>query len=111
MWFVAAMAWVIVALAVGFVAEALPRGGWRDALANGLLGPGLLSLISAAQVGMISYRRNQTTRFVMQGGRAAAARPSEAKRGLPRRIDFWVILALTVAVSVLIFFVKTHPSA
>ncbi len=111
MWFVAAMTWMAIALAVGFVAEALPRGSWRDALANALLGPGLLAVISASQVGMISYRRNQTTRYVLGGGPAAASRPAGARRGLPRRTDFWVILAVAVAGSVLIFYVSTHPSA
>ena len=111
MWFLAAMACLVVTLAVGLLAEALPRGSWRDGLADALLGPGLAVVISLSQMGLISYRRNQTSRYVLRGGPQAAAKPSAARRGLPRRNDFWVILVIAVVGSVLIFYVKYHPSA
>jgi hypothetical protein len=111
MWFVVGLACLAVVFAVALPAEALPRGGWRDALADGLLAPGLLAVTSLSQMGLISYRRNQTSRYVLRGGPAAAARPSGARRGLPRRTDFWLILAIAIAVSVFIYYVRTYPSA
>jgi hypothetical protein len=111
MWFVAGLAGAVVIFVAALLAETLPRGGWRDGVAYALLAPGLVSVISLAEMGMISYRRNQTSRYVLRGGPRAAARPSGARRGLPRRADFWVILGIAVVGSVLIYYAKTHPSA
>jgi hypothetical protein len=111
MWFVAALACLVVMLGLGVLAEPLPRGSWRDGVADSLLGPGLLAVIALSQMGLISYRRNQTSRCVLRGGQAVAARPSEAHRGLPRRSDFWVMLAIAVVGSALIYYLKTHSSA
>jgi hypothetical protein len=108
MWFVAGLAGAVAIFVVGMLAETLPRGGWRAGLAYALLGPGLVTVISLSEMGMISYRRNQTSRYVVRGGPAVAARPSGARRGLPRRADFWVILAIAVAGSVLIYYAKTY---
>jgi len=111
MWFVAGLAGAVMIVVVGLLAEAIPRGGWRDGVGYALLGVSLLSVVSLSQMGMISYRRNQTSRYVVRGGPAAAARPSGARRGLSRRTDFWLILAIAVVGSVLIYYAKSHPSA
>jgi hypothetical protein len=111
MWWVAGLAGAVVIFVVGLLAEAIPRGSWRDGVAYPLLGVALVSVISLSQMGMISYRRTQTSRYVIRGGPAAAARPSRARRGLPRRSDFWVMLVIAVAGSVLIYYAKAHPSA
>jgi hypothetical protein len=108
MWLVAGFACVIAILAVAMVAEALPRGGWRDALADSLFGFGLVVAVSLAQMGMISYRRNQTTRYFLRLGPEAAAKPSGACRGLPRRSDFWLMLVIALAGSMLIFCADMH---
>jgi hypothetical protein len=108
MWCVALGAWLVVILAVAFVAFPLPRGGWRDGLAHALLVPTFLGAISGAQMGMISFRRNQTTRYVLRGGSQAASRPSRARHGLPRRSDFWVMLVIAVAGAALLYYARTH---
>ena len=114
----AARAWFSVAFVssalVGVVAiagAALPKIGWRDTVAYFLLIPINIGIISGAQMGMISYRRNQTSRYVLRGGPKAASKPSEAPRGFPRSSDFWVILTISLIGSALIFYSGTHPRA
>jgi hypothetical protein len=110
-WFTAMVVSVILAIAVAFATQPLRTGIWSK-VGDGLLLVLInLALISGAQMGMISYRRNQTSRYVLRSGPAAAAKPSEAPRGLPRRSDFWVILIVALAGSALIFYSVSHPSA
>ena len=84
------------------------------ALASALIAVGFLvvllniPLISIAQMGMVSYRRNQTSRYVLRGGAMVGTKPSEAVRGLSRSSDFWVILAVTIVGSALIFYATAH---
>lgn len=110
-WFAAMMASVILAIAVAFASASLPNGGWERATGYLLLALGGVVAISGAQMGMISYRRNQTSRYVLRSGPGAASKPSEAPRGLPRSSDFWIILAVALAGSALIFYSVSHPGA
>jgi len=110
-WFSVAFISMALAGVVAIVGAALPKSDWRNTAAYLLLIPINIAIISAAQMGMISYRRNQTSRYVLRGGPKAASKPSEASRGWPRVGDFWIILAISLIGSGLIFYSVSHPRA
>jgi hypothetical protein len=110
-WFLVAMGSAVLIGVIAIAGSPIPMGGWRSALADLILVLGNVIAISGAQMGMINYRRAQTARYVLRGGPFVAARPSQAARGIPRQRDFWIMLAVALAGSALIFYSKTHPSA
>jgi hypothetical protein len=108
MWFGAAMTSLLAVIALAFATDPFQRGVSQQIVVGFLVVVLNIPLISLAEMGMISYRRNQTSRYVLRGGAMAGSKPSEAARGLPRSSDFWVILAVTIVGSVLIFYGTVH---
>ena len=107
-----------IAMAVGgagfavaaLVGAALPGGGARIAASYLVLAFAVVGIIAMAEMSMISYRANQTRRYVLRGGQRAASALSEPPRGQPRSSDFWIIFAITLAGCLLIFYGLSHQA-
>jgi hypothetical protein len=113
----AARMWVIAMAAGGagfavvvLAGYALPNGGVRTAASYLILICVVASIIAMAEMSMISYRANQTRRFVLRGGPQAALAMSQPQRGQPRGSDFWIIFAITLAGCLLIFYGLSHQA-
>jgi hypothetical protein len=113
----AAQMWVI-AMAVGgagfavaaLVGTVLPNGIWRDAAGYLIIIFEAAAIVALTERAMIGYRANQTRRYVLRGGPRAALAMSQPPRGQPRSSDFWVILAITLAGYILIFYGLSHQA-
>ncbi len=112
MWFRVAIVIAVFLGVIAIPAASLRNNGVRNVIADVVLVLGSIAVISGAQMGMISYRRNSTHRHILRAGPQSALKVLEdGARGLPRPGDFWLILAITLAGSALIFYSASHPSA
>ncbi len=93
----ATVLWIFPVIAVAAILR--PGQTGRDVAAALIIGLGLLTAIAMAQVGFIRYRSDRNRLYVRKTGPSARDVPlPPGSPGLPRRRDFWVALAVTLAV-------------
>lgn len=94
-------------IAVG--AATRPGRSGRDVLAALAAGLVCVAAVAMAQAGLLRYRSDRTRLYLLKAGPAAASQPlPPGAGGLPRRLDFWVMLVLALAVFAVLLYAGTR---